>query len=246
MVSTRADSRAGGGGGVHAADRSFPSLAFPELPIGPGQAGPPHPCSSRNFPCAAPGLLRDEEMESHRRPQRARANLVPKACPQARPWGVEYCRQPARSSRAGQGAPPFWGSCCTRRLRTRAVGLHWSAQPLQGLQDPTMQGRAEKQQDGAQREAAGQALPPPRPAPVRRKAGQGRGHWLRCPAAGLMAGHLPQGQEGGSEPGTHPAETQRPAGDPLILLPAWVRALLWVPLDFSCSLPWREPFLLEQ
>lgn len=173
--------------------RSFLSLAFPELPIGPGQAGPPHPCSSRNFPCAAPGLLRDEEMESDRRPQRARANLVPKACPQARPWGVEYCRQPARSSRAGQGAPPFWGSCCTRRLRTRAVGLHWSAQPLQGLQDPTMQGRAEKQQDGAQREAAGQAAPtaPPCPCQEEGRAGQGalaplpcRGTDGRAPPAG--------------------------------------------------------------
>lgn len=185
-------------------------------------------------------------MESHRRPQRARANLVPKACPQARPWGVEYCRQPARSSRAGQGAPPFWGSCCTRRLRTRAVGLHWSAQPLQGLQDPTMQGRAEKQQDGAQREAAGQAAPTAPPCPCQEEGRAGQGALAPLPCRGTDGRHLPQGQEGGSEPGTHPAEAQRPAGDPLILLPAWVRALLWVPLDFSCSLPWREPFLLEQ
>lgn len=145
-------------------------------------------------------------------------------------------RAPRRSGAlAAPGASARGPSACTgRHSRSR------------GSRTPRCKGELKNSRTALSGRPRARPLPPPRPAPVRRKSGQGRGHWLRCPAAGLMAGHLPQGQEGGSEPGTHPAETQRPAGDPLILLPAWVRALLWVPLDFSCSLPWREPFLLEQ
>lgn len=214
---------------------------------------PPLPAAHGTFPVqhlAFYGMKRWKVTED-RRAARVQSS-VPKACPQARPWGVEYCRQPARSSRAGQGAPPFRGSCCTGRLRTRAVGLHWSAQPLQGLQDPTMQGRAEKQQDGAQPGGRGPALPAPRrqlcrparrtalPCP-RRKSQQGQGTLAPLPCQRLAE---VQDQEGGSEPGTHPAETRRPAGYLLMLLPAWVRALLWVSPDFNCPLPWLEPFLL--
>ena len=94
-------------------------------------------------------------------------SAVPKACPQSWPCGVAYSRQPALSSRAGQGAPPFRGSRCTARLRTRAVGRHWPAQPLQGLHSPTMHGRAEKQHHGdahLSTASAGQAVPAKTPA----------------------------------------------------------------------------------
>lgn len=165
----RVAGRAGRGrGDVYAAAGWLPYLAFPELPIGSGQAGPPRslPLMELSLRSTWPSVgWRDGKS-----PKTTKAapvqTCVPKACPQARPWGVEYCRQPARSSRAGQGAPPFRGSCCTRRLRTRAVGLHWSAQPLQGLQDPTMHGRAEKQRDGAQPGAGARGSHRPRPGPA--------------------------------------------------------------------------------
>lgn len=104
-----------------------------------------HPAlsTSWNFPCTEHDLSGSSQVIKATKAA-AMKTSVPKECPQSWPCDEEYSRQPALSSRGGQGAPPFSGSCCTERLRTRVVGWHWPAQPLQGLHSPTKQGRAGK------------------------------------------------------------------------------------------------------
>lgn len=105
----------------------------------------PTSCTSWNFPCTAHDLPGSGQKSSKATKAATVKTSVPKECPQSWPCDEEYSMQPALSSRGGQGAPPFIGSCCTERLRTRVVGWQRPAQPLHGLHSPTKQGRAGKQ-----------------------------------------------------------------------------------------------------
>lgn len=178
----------------------------------PGRPAHPAPCRSWNFPCAAPGLRWDGEMESHRRPQRRRP-CKPAYRRRARRPGPGASstagsrlappgpgRAPRRSAAlAAPGASARGPSACTgRHSRSRGSRTPRCTGELKNSGTALSRGRA----PGAPT-ARGPALP----CPARRKSPQGRGHGSAAlPEAGrrrcrvrkvaLSPGHTPQRHRG--------------------------------------------------
>lgn len=141
-------------------------------------------------------------------------------------------RAPRRSGAlAAPGASARGPSACTgRHSRSR------------GSRTPRCKGELKNSRTALSGRPRARPLPPPRPAPVRRKSGQGRGHWLRCPAAGLMAGTSRRGRKVGLSQGHTPRRHRGPQGTPSYSSPPGSGLCSGFPLILAVPSPGENPF----